>query len=109
MYDLYTEAKEIAQEAINDGIEQGYDGELLRNHAEEMIFQTCDGHEDVIYYHNALKFCAEQNTLAGEDWIDSCYGSLAREGDSLGAIASRVTFATLYVAASEQLERLFND
>ena len=95
---LYTEARTIASEALA-AAEGDFDA------AFDYIHETCDMHEVVIYYHKAIQFCAEQDTRAGEEWLDDC-GGIARAKDSFGQIASRIAFATLYVAASGSLEEL---
>ena len=95
MLHLYNEAREIAQEAWTES--QGdYDA------ASEFIHQSCDGHEVAIYYGRAIQFCADQNTSAGEDWLEDC-GGIVQPGDSFGQIACRIAFATLYCAAQEEL------
>jgi len=95
---LYTEAREIAQEAIE---QVGRD----REECDDFIRQTCDYHEVVIYYHKAIQFCAEQNTSDGEEWLEDI-GGIAQPGDSFGQIACRIAFATLYCAAVEALDEL---
>ena len=52
---LYTEAKAIAQEAWEES-------QFDQDTAQEYIFQTCDGHEVVIYYHKGIQFCADCDT-----------------------------------------------
>jgi hypothetical protein len=71
---LYTEARALALEAFTEAA-----GDLER--AEEFLRQSCDGHEVVIYYGKAISFCAEQNTSAGEQWLDDC-GGICEAGDS---------------------------
>ena len=95
---LYKEAQEIATEALR---ESGGDFDEAR----DFIHQTCDGHEVAIYYHKAIKFCAEQNTSEGEQWLEDC-GGIAQEGDTFGAIACRIAFATLLCAAEQALAEL---
>lgn len=95
---LYTEARAIAAEAL-----AAAEGDF--DQAMEYIHADCDGHEVAIYYHKAIKFCAEQDTSAGEDMLEDC-GGIAQPGDSFGAIACRIAFATLYVAAQEALAEL---
>ena len=92
---LYTEARAIAEEAWEEsgGV---YD------EAMEFIFQSCDGHEVSIYYHKGRKFCAEQDTSDGEQWLEDI-GGIFRDGDTFGATACRIAFATLYCAACEAL------
>ena len=95
---LYTEAKAIAQDAIEESREYGSD-------ASDYIHQTCDSHECVIFYHRAIRFCADHNTSDGEDWLEDC-GGIAQPGDSFGQIACRIAFATLYCAAMDVLAEL---
>jgi hypothetical protein len=95
---LYTEARALALEAFT---EAGGD----RAQANEFLYQSCDGHEVAIYYHKAITFCAEQNTDAGEQWLEDC-GGVAQPGDSFGAIACRIAFATLLVAAEDALHEI---
>jgi hypothetical protein len=98
---LYTEAKAIATEALEQA-------EGCFDTAQDYLHQTCDGHEVSIYYHKAIQFCAEQNTSDGEAWLDDC-GGIAQEGDTFGAIACRIAFATLYVRAQDALYEMQND
>ena len=95
---LYKEAKALAAEAL-DQAEGDFDT------AREYLHQSCDNHEVVIYYHKAIEFCAEQNTSAGEEWLEDC-GGIAHAGDSFGQIACRIAFATLLCAAEEALYEL---
>jgi hypothetical protein len=93
---LYTEAKRIAQDAIEESREYGGD-------VSEHIWQSCDSHEVAIYYGKAIDFCADQNTSAGEEWLEDC-GGISQPGDTFGQIACRIAFATLYCAAMEALQ-----
>jgi hypothetical protein len=95
---LYTESMAMAREALEQS-----DGDF--DDARDCLHQTCDGHEVAIYYHKAIQFCAEQDTSAGEDWLEDV-GGIAQPGDSFGAIACRIVFATLYCAAQEALQEL---
>jgi hypothetical protein len=101
MMNLYKEARAIAQEAWDESQEHGCD-------ASDYIHQTCDSHEVAIYYHKAIKFCADQDTSEGEAWLEDC-GGIAQPGDSFGAIACRIAFATLYCAAMEALADIENE
>jgi len=92
---LYTEAKAMATEALEQA-------EGCFDTAQDYLHQTCDSHEIAIYYHKAIQFCADQNTRDGEAWLDDC-GGIAQEGDTFGAIACRIAFATLYVRAQDAL------
>jgi len=98
MIHLYTEAKLIAKEALEES-----DGCFYT--ARDYIHESCDGHEVAIYYHKAIQFCAGQNTNEGESYLEEC-GGIAQEGDTFGAIACRIAYATLYCAACEALDEL---
>jgi len=100
---LHTEARAIAQECLTKAESEG-DADTAR----EYIHQDCEFHEVAIYYHKAISFCAEQDTSAGEEWLEDC-GGIAQPGDSFGQIACRIAFATLYVAAQEALEELLEE
>jgi hypothetical protein len=95
---LRTEALAMAKEALEQS-----EGDF--DLAQDCLHQTCDGHEVSIYYGKAIKFCAEQDTRWGEDWLEEC-GGIAQPGDSFGAIACRIAFATLLCAAEEALQEL---
>ena len=92
---LYTEAMDIAKEALENA-------EGCFDTAFDYIHQTVDGHEVSIYYHKAIQFCADHPTHRGEEWLEDC-GGISQEGDSFGTIACRIAFATLYVAAQDAL------
>ena len=95
---LYTFARELAQEAIENN-----PGDMEA--ARESLFESCDGHETSIYYHKAIQFCADQDTSAGEEYLEDC-GGIAQPGDSFGQIACRIAFATLLCAAEEALSEI---
>ena len=95
---LYTEAQAIAIEAWEES-GGDYDDAL------DFIHQSCDGHEVSIYYHKGIKFCADQDTSDGEQWLEDI-GGIAQEGDCFGQIACRIAFATLYCAATEALNEI---
>ena len=95
---LHHEAQEIARYALSQVAQYG--GEAI-----DYIHQDCDGHEVAIYYHKAIKFCATHDTDAGEAWLEDC-GGIAQPGDTFGAIACRIAFATLYCASLEALAEL---
>ena len=95
---LYTEAKRIAQDAIEESREYGGD-------TSEFIHQYCDSHEVAIYYHKAIQFCVDHDTSAGEDWLEDC-GGISQPGDTFGQIACRIAFATLYCAAMDALSEM---
>lgn len=95
---LHDEARAIAREAIREAAQYGGD-------ASDYIHQNCDGHEVAIYYGKAIEFCATQDTDAGESWLEDC-GGICQPGDTFGAIACRIAFATLYCASLEALVEL---
>jgi len=95
---LYREANAIAKEAWEDS-------EHVEEDAREQIHQVCDGHEIAIYFHKAIKFCAEHDTSEGESWLEDC-GGICQPVDSFGAIACRIAFATLLRACEEELESI---
>lgn len=95
---LYTEARAIAREALTE-CEGDFDA------ARDFISESCDGHEVAIYYHKGIQFCADQDTSEGESFLEDC-GGIAQPGDSFGAIACRIAFATLYCAACEALSEM---
>ena len=95
---IYTEARTIAAEALRESREYG--GE-----PQDMIHESCDGHAVAIYYHKAIQFCADNDTDDGESFLEDC-GGIAQPGDTFGAIACRIAFATLYCAALDALAEL---
>ena len=92
-YILQQEAQRLAQECFDEGDTRD---------PSEYLWQTCDGHEWVIYTYKALLLCAECDTSEGEDYM----ASLGRELNSLSEHASEVAFGTLYYAAMDALEEL---
>ena len=98
---LYTEAKSIVIEALEQA-----DGDF--DTAREYLHASCDGHEVAIYYGKAIQFCADQNTSDGEDWLEDC-GSLVQAGDTFGAIACRIAFATLLCECERVLADMESD
>jgi hypothetical protein len=95
---LYNEASAIAEEA-----HAAFGGDF--DAAYEFIHQSCDGHEVAIYYGKAIDFCATHDTDAGEEYLEGC-GGIAQFGDTFGAIACRIAYATLYCACLEELHEL---
>jgi hypothetical protein len=95
---LYTEARAIALEAFTEA-----EGDA--DAARDFLHQSCDGHEVAIYYRKGINFCATQDTSAGEAWLEDC-GGIAQPGDTFGAIACRIAFATLLCAAEEALAEI---
>ena len=97
-FNLYKEAAALAREAWDEA-----EGDA--DAARDFLRQSCDGHELAIYYGKAINFCATQDTSAGEEWLEDC-GGIVQAGDTFGAIACRIAFATLYCATLEELEEL---
>jgi len=95
---LYTEACEIAKEALEQC-------EYDLDKAQDFIHDICESHEAAIYYYRGVEFCSQQDTSDGEAFLEDC-GGIAQPGDTFGAIACRIAFATLYCAALEQLHEL---
>lgn len=95
---LTKEATDLAQEAWDE-----CDGDL--DAARDFLFQSCDGHGWVIYYHKAIDLCAQHDTSEGEAWLEDC-GGIAQPGDSFGKIACRIAFATLLCAAEAALQEI---
>jgi hypothetical protein len=91
---LYIEAKAIAQEAWNET------GNL--DDALSFVQQSVDSHEISIYYGKAIDFCATHDTDRGEQYLEDC-GGISQDGDTFGAIACRIAYATLLVAAEDCL------
>ena len=85
---LYKECEFTVLEAIEQC------GLACEDTLREFLHQSCDGHEVVIYYGKGIEFCATQDTSDGENWLEDC-GGIAQEGDTFGAIACRIAFATL--------------
>lgn len=95
---LYKEAQEIAREALTESA-----GDF--DAARDFIHESCDGHAVSIYYGQAIEFCATHDTSDGEAWLEDC-GGIAQKGDTFGAIACRIAFATLLCACHEALNEL---
>ena len=95
---LYSFARKLAQEAIENN-----PGDM--DAARDSLHESCDGYETSIYYHKAIQFCADQDTSAGEEYLEDC-GGITQPGDSFGQIVCRIAFATLLCAAEEALTEL---
>jgi hypothetical protein len=96
---LFTEAEEMAIEAW----EQTGD----RDDAMDFLHQSCDSHEAAIYHYKGIIFCADNDTSDGEQYLEDC-GGISQPGDSFGQIACRIAYATLLVAAQNELEIFIN-
>lgn len=86
-YLLEQEAIGIARDALNECDPD--DDEAL----DEYIFQTCDGHEWVIYNYKSLKLCCECNTDDGEQWLEDIG---LEPTTNIFELANKIAFATLY-------------
>ena len=96
---LYKHAKSIAEEALEEAAgSEGYTPQSL-------IQLTCAYHDASVYYRDGIAFCNEQDTDKGAAWLDEG-GGIAYTGDTFGAIACRLAFATLCVAALKCLDEL---
>jgi hypothetical protein len=95
---IYKLAQEIAKEALKDRDNDFYA-------ARDYLHEYCENFDFVIYYDKAIRFCAEQNTSDGEQWLEDC-GGIAQDGDTFGTIASRIAYATIYAAAEDALHEM---
>jgi len=95
---LYTEAREIAKEALEQA-------EGCFDTAQDYLHDLCDMHQISIYYHKAIEFCANENTTDGESWLADS-GGIAQEGDSFSTIACKIAFATLLVRSQDALHEM---
>jgi hypothetical protein len=95
---LYVESKQIAQEAWQECKGDVEDARIY-------VSESCDSHEVAIYTYKALMFCANNDTSAGESFLEDC-GGIVQNGDNFGAIACRIAYATLYVAAMAELDEI---
>jgi len=91
---LHQEARAIVDEILSRA-DEGQD-------IEELIHQTIDGHEWVIYTYRALKLCAECNTTAGEELLEDTGQTFT----SLSDHATAVAYWTLYAACRNYLNEL---
>jgi hypothetical protein len=107
MTNLYTECKAIVLEAIEEAKRDHTDTDEIMDAARDFIHQSCDGHEAVIYYHKAIRFCADHDTSDGEQWLEDC-GSF-NQFDSFGMIACRIAFATMLCKCEEILSEELED
>ena len=95
---LKKEAYRIATEALVKSNGEG--------RAYKLICVACADHRVAVCHWHAIKFCAKQDTSAGESYLKARCGGMAREEDSFGDIACRVAYATLYHATSAALDDL---
>ena len=66
---------------------------------QDLIHQSCDGHEWVIYTYKALKLCAECNTTDGEAMLDG----MGQTFTDIEEHAVAVAFWTLVCACQDAL------
>ena len=100
---MYIEAQSYAKDLIQEAIEAGMTTEQeIEEYAFDLVPAFCDGLGCVIYYHQAIEFCARNNTNEGEQWLEDC-GGIAQPGDSFGQIASRIAYATMTVAIEQEI------
>ena len=78
-YLLNQEARAIVDEILSQA-DEGQD-------IEELIHQTVDGHEWVIYTYKALKLCAECNTTEGEAMLEDTGQTFTSLSDHATAVA----------------------
>jgi hypothetical protein len=109
MTNLHTECKAIVLEAIEEAKRDHTDTDDIRDAAQEFLYQSCDGHEAVIYYHKAIRFCADHDTSDGEQWLNDCSCGIFQEDDTFGAIACRIAFATMLCKCEEILSEELED
>ena len=93
-YILNQKAREIVDEILSQ-TDEGQD-------IYDMICQTIDGHEWVIYTYKALKLCAECNTTDGESLLDDTGQTFSDIGEHAVAVA----YWTLYAACRDYLNEL---
>jgi hypothetical protein len=68
---------------------------------QDAICWSCDSHEWVIYYHKALKLCAECNTNEGEAMLE-CTGQTF---NNIGEHAASVAYWTLVCACQDAFQQ----
>jgi len=90
-YILNQKAREIVDEILSQA-DEGQD-------IEELIHQSIDGHEWVIYTYKALKLCAECDTKEGEAMLDDA----AETFTSLSDHATAVAYYTMLAACRNYL------
>tara|TARA_R110000824_G_scaffold66435_1_gene172436 strand:+ start:1217 stop:1543 length:327 start_codon:yes stop_codon:yes gene_type:complete len=108
MTNLYTECKAIVLEAIEEAKRDHTDTDGIMDAARDFIHESCDGHEVVIYYQKAIRFCADHDISYGEQWLEDC-GGIAQPGDTFDDIACRIAFATMLCKCEEILSEELED
>ena len=98
--DLHTEVQSIAEHAFTHAMDL--------EEALGLIDVACRSHPVAFNREQAHEFCGTYETAFGEQHLKSC-GGIARSGDSLGDIVSRVAVATLYVNSKNWVERLLSE
>lgn len=105
---LHSVANMVAEDAFNaslDACEGDHHAGDRRDEAFDHLHQSCDGLDLVIYHHKAIACCAAWDTSEGEAWLEDA-GGIAQPGDTFGAIASRITYATILCAAQDRLNEI---
>lgn len=90
-YLLRQEAASIVADILTDA-QEGDD-------IQDLIHQSCDGHEWVIFPYKALKLCAECNTADAETMLED----IGRIFYSIGEHATVVAYWTLVCACQDAL------
>ena len=99
-YILNQEAREIVDEILSEA--EGNGQRLYREDMEDLIHQTVDGHEWVIYTYKALRLCAECNTTEGEAMLEDTSQTFSDVGEHATAVA----YWTICVACYNYLNEL---
>ena len=72
-YTLEQECKSLAQDILNEVIEEMQDDETLEDHEDTLsdrAHEMVDGHQWVIYYHYAHQIASSCNTDNGEQYLE---------------------------------------
>jgi len=99
-YILNQEAREIVDEILSEA--EGNGQRLYREDMEDLIHQTVDGHEWVIYTYKALRLCAECNTEEGEIRLEDTGQTFS----NISEHATAVAYWTLWAACYNYLNEL---
>ncbi len=97
-YEITEECKRIAKEALEES-----DGDFET--ARDYISDTIDGHEWVIYTHNAMKICTFCNTDEGEAFLEEIG---MPNPVTLAGIVSLSVYGEMQSRANEALQYLEN-
>lgn len=106
----YDEAHAIAKEIIDEILSETPDCSTddITDIAEPYASERCDSHPVSIYYGRAIDFCATNDTSEGEQFLEDT-GGISQTGDTFGAIACRVAFATLYCETINQINQMVSE